>query len=288
MAKLAGLWADATGVDPGDNGQIAMKASSLIKRHQMRIEDAWLTGLVSWSFHHPNPDARLVLGTAIVQFLDIYEFSAGLSPECRSTSRLVANQLIAACFEGEHDLRADIAGSAEQTSNGGTREQDEKRAALAEEKRRSKVLANLRNDYHAKTVSSSAAQLQPSVEVPSAEKTLTRAEVLAQCFDFLRYTFQGYGYRVVSQGKTRADEPSFVLQNGSLTIYVMLELKAWGESNSLAPFVRNRVKEAAFSKNAQAKIASVIYFNRYAVSDSERATVTEENIAFSFNGLDPM
>jgi hypothetical protein len=93
MGKIAGQWFSSTQLDPGDNGQIAVMASGLIKTAGMHVEDAWLTALVKWTFNHPDLESKFVLATGILRFLDIYGFSAGLSPECRDASREVAVNL---------------------------------------------------------------------------------------------------------------------------------------------------------------------------------------------------
>lgn len=80
MASLAGKWADATSLNPGDNGQIALFARELMRRTGLRAEDAWIRSLIKWIRNHPDSESRVVLATALIRFLDIYEHSAGFSP----------------------------------------------------------------------------------------------------------------------------------------------------------------------------------------------------------------
>lgn len=94
MASIAGKWADATNLDPGDNGQVAVMASALIKATGMRAEDAWLSCLMKWMTSHPNLDASNRIARAMVCFLDIYEHSAGLSPLVRDAARLISEGVL--------------------------------------------------------------------------------------------------------------------------------------------------------------------------------------------------
>lgn len=94
FAKIAGQWYDATNMNPGDNGQISVFASTLVKNHFFRAEDAWLTALVNWTFNSPYPEFRFLLANGIIKFLDIYEFIIPFDPEAKATSRKVANSII--------------------------------------------------------------------------------------------------------------------------------------------------------------------------------------------------
>lgn len=94
FAKIAGKWFDATQMNPGDNGQISIFASSLIKNQYFRLEDAWLTSLVNWTFHSPNPEFKFLLANGIIRFLDIYEFTIPFDPEVRKASRQVSESII--------------------------------------------------------------------------------------------------------------------------------------------------------------------------------------------------
>lgn len=94
MASLVGKWADATSLNPGDNGQIALFARELMRRTGLRAEDAWIRSLIKWIRNHPDSESRVVLATALIRFLDIYEHSAGLSPETKGAARQAANDVL--------------------------------------------------------------------------------------------------------------------------------------------------------------------------------------------------
>lgn len=94
MAKLAGQWYDATGLNPGDRGQIGTLASSLIKNKLFRVEDAWLAALVNWTFNSPHPEFKFLLANGILRFLDIYEYIIPFDPELRVSARQVANTIV--------------------------------------------------------------------------------------------------------------------------------------------------------------------------------------------------
>jgi hypothetical protein len=94
MASIAGKWADATNLDPGDNGQVAVMASALIKATGMRAEDAWLSCLMKWMINHPSFDASYQIAGAMIRFLDVYEHSAGLSPLIRDAARLASEGVL--------------------------------------------------------------------------------------------------------------------------------------------------------------------------------------------------
>ena len=131
MGKIAGQWASATQLDPGDRGQVAVMASGLIKSAGMRLEDAWLSALVTWAHNHPDPESKFVLATGIIRFLDIYGHSAGLSPECRDASREVAESLVGQFVLFNPAIR--IAGerfAAEERANEEALRQEEKKRNL--------------------------------------------------------------------------------------------------------------------------------------------------------------
>ena len=90
FAKIAGQWYDATNMNPGDNGKISVFASTLVKNHFLRAEDAWLTALVNCTFNSPYPEFRFLLANGIIRFLDIYEFIIPFDPEAKAISREVA------------------------------------------------------------------------------------------------------------------------------------------------------------------------------------------------------
>lgn len=94
MASIYGKWADATNLDPGDNGQITVMASFLMKDTGMPAEDAWMVCLMKWMTGHPNPEASKQMARAIIQFLNVYEVKAGLLPATRAAARDLALKVL--------------------------------------------------------------------------------------------------------------------------------------------------------------------------------------------------
>lgn len=94
MASLAGKWVDATGIDPGDKGQVAVMAAGLMKVTGARAEDAWFSCLMKWMNNHPDYHTKELIALGVTRFLDIYGHSAGLSPEVKSAAMTIAEAIL--------------------------------------------------------------------------------------------------------------------------------------------------------------------------------------------------
>ena len=88
--NIAAKWTKATGVDPGDKGQIDIKAMSYIDNLGLDYEDAWLTALVNWMLDMPSEDSRKLMANGVIEFLNSYEDKIPLSMEITNSAREAA------------------------------------------------------------------------------------------------------------------------------------------------------------------------------------------------------
>lgn len=93
FAKIAGKWYDATNMNPGDNGQISVFASTLIKKTSMKPEDAWLSALVNWTCNCPHAEFKFLLAQGILKFLDEFWYEIDFSTSAVSSAREVASNI---------------------------------------------------------------------------------------------------------------------------------------------------------------------------------------------------
>lgn len=69
FGQLASHWQDTTGIEL-ETEALHQTASSLMKEHSIRPEDAWLGALVQWVYACHLPQTRLSLARGIMQFID--------------------------------------------------------------------------------------------------------------------------------------------------------------------------------------------------------------------------
>jgi hypothetical protein len=94
LGAVGAKWASATGVDPGDNGQVAKLASQYIANLNIDPEDAWVSALVTWMNGMPWPDSKLMVAEAMLRFLDAYEGKIALSAATIIGARCAAEEII--------------------------------------------------------------------------------------------------------------------------------------------------------------------------------------------------
>lgn len=94
LSMMSTKWAGATGVDPGDNGQVSNKAMEYINNLGLEPADAWLTAMVNWMGGMPYPDSKQMLARAMVQFLDEYEGKVALSAAVILSARQAAAEIL--------------------------------------------------------------------------------------------------------------------------------------------------------------------------------------------------
>jgi hypothetical protein len=283
MAKLAGLWADATRLDPGDGGQVAIMASNFIKMAGVRTEDAWLSALVNWSFNHPDPEARFVLASGIIRFLGIYGHSAGLSPECRDASRVIAEKLASDNSLFNPVIRQAGERLAAQERVEQLEDQRRQDAKHLEDKRRdAELLSNIRHPRPPKRV-------QPVERKPvQIVGRASRSDAYKLALEFLSLRLCEDGYAIQWMGECRGDVPSLIIDKGSVVFYVLLHLDIWPANTTPAPFVLQRFLEEATAVGAYRRLAKLVAFNRLAQQEHEKFEITGINIDFSFSDLETL
>ena len=98
VSAMAARFGGATGVDPGDNGQVTKKAMEYINNLGLEPGDAWLTALINWMNGMPWPDSQEMLARAINQFLDAYEGKVALSAVTILSARAAAEKILRANY----------------------------------------------------------------------------------------------------------------------------------------------------------------------------------------------
>lgn len=229
MARIAGKWIDAAGIDPGDRGQVATMAHVLMKASGMRAEDAWLSCLSKWMLEHPNARARIQLALGMHSFLDIYEHSAGLHPESRVGARFVADTILE---EGDAS-----------TSD---------RRPTPQLVQPSPPIPAQNDSSHdsAITDSDGAVEVSPPVHSPDKAVAFDRA------LPFLRQYLRQNGYALHWVAKTRADTPSVEAAMDGVVFHIVLHAGS-GRVGRLAPFMIDRCVEHAAKKGGVVRIARV-------------------------------
>lgn len=260
MAKIAGLWFDATSLNPGDNGQIGLAASDFIKSTGARPEDAFLTALVNWAFHHPNPESKFVLAEGIQKFLEIYGFSAGLSPECRDAAMLAAKGMQVECSEFSPAVRR------------------LKEAVGQEVYARIEVQQKKASGDRSDVVCVGEVEQKKSA-VPAFIR-ITKNDAFRPALDFLSLEMCHQGFFIEWMGDGRGDVPSLIAKKDSVKYHVLMHLDLWPADSEPANFMLQRLKEGAAKAGAYSRIARVSACNRMADNDSDKSNVTLGNIGF--------
>ncbi|WAH60873.1 hypothetical protein LZ023_15765 [Pseudomonas silvicola] len=259
MARIAGKWIDAAGIDPGDRGQVAAMAHALMKASGMRAEDAWLSCLSKWMLEHPNARARTQLALGMNSFLDIYEHSAGLHPESRVGARFVADTIL----EEGH------ATPSNQQYN------------LAPQPSQSASLTPAQNDS---TLDRATTQLPGAMESSPPVYSPDKAVAFDRALQFLRRYLRQNGYALHWVAKTRADTPSIEAAKDGVVFHIVLHA-----SNSPvgrpAPFMIDRCVEHSAKKGGVVRIARVGLASPSALTQGEFVFSGLESLADYYAGL---
>lgn len=271
MAKIAGQWASATQLNPSDKGQIAIIATGLIRNTNMRTEDAWLSALVNWTYNHPDPESKFVLSSGILRFLDIYGHSAGLSPECRSASREVAERLTHEYALFDPAILKSIDKLAQQ-------QRLKKRLREHEEQK-------LNIERHIKLRERN--YIKPSPPKP-IEGPVNKGNAYKHAINFLSQQLSAEGHEIRWSSNNRGDIPSLITEKGGIKFYILLHLDITPASTSPAPFIISRFCDEAANTGAYLRLAKVTIYNREAQSESEKKNITGENIGFDLLSFEPI
>ncbi|MAG65293.1 MAG: hypothetical protein CMK74_05395 [Pseudomonadales bacterium] len=250
MARLAGLWHDATHLDPGDGGQVAVMASNMIKASGMRPEDAWLAALTNWIFNHPYPDTQRMLANAAIRFLDIYEHSAGLSPECRAACRHTAEYLLAPATDTE-----------------------------AEYMRLERQVAEL-----ARTVDVPRSKAEPkSTKASTNINKQLKDELYMLAVETLSFQLCEKSYEIIKIADDRSDIPSLEIEKDGELFHVMLHVDIFPSATFPPNFSVNTFRDTATDAGATLLISHATAF---AAADAE-AALSSANAEFAFDPLKP-
>ena len=93
FAKVAGVWADVTDINPGDNGQVSVFASRIMAQSGMTPEDAWLSALTNWTYNMPDLESREMLANGLLKFLVDGRQYALFSDNARSSALMLAREI---------------------------------------------------------------------------------------------------------------------------------------------------------------------------------------------------
>lgn len=94
LSSMGAKWAGATGVDPGDNGQVINKAMEYVNNLGLEPGDAWLTAMVNWMEGMPYQDSKVMLARAMHEFLDKNEGKIALSAVVILSARQSADKIL--------------------------------------------------------------------------------------------------------------------------------------------------------------------------------------------------
>ena len=92
-AKVAAVWADVTGINPGDNGQISVYAFRILQQSGMSPEDAWLSALVNWTYNMPDMQSREMLAGGLLKFLADGRQHSLFSDDARNSALMLAREI---------------------------------------------------------------------------------------------------------------------------------------------------------------------------------------------------
>lgn len=258
MTQIAGKWASATQLDPGDNGQIAVMASECIKTLGMRLEDAWLSALVKWTFNHPDPESKLILSIGILRFLDIYGHAIGFSPECRQASREVVEALAK-----EFEPFKTITNSYPQRAEHKTHHTD-----------------------NIPTHSDTPTKAHDNKIQPLPPEQISKGDAYTYALEFLSLRLCEENYRINWMGQNRGDMPSLVSEKNGMNFHILLHINIAPTNTSPPPFLITRLIEESASLGAHPRIARVTITNKTTPNNPERSKVTKNNLQFIFHGLE--
>ncbi|WP_131038217.1 hypothetical protein [Pseudomonas jilinensis] len=263
MAKVAGLWADATQINPGDGGQIVMMASGLVKSANMRAEDAWLTALTNWAYNNPDPESRFILASGLVRFLGIYGFSAGLSPECRNACCVVAENIL----------------SAHAIFDPAIRKSTQQQVGLENEGEIKKLLepSAFPRSTHVR------GRVSNSIQSPNKPN---KSELYKFALEFLSLKLCEEGYAIILMAEDRGNIPSLIIEKNGEEFHVLLHLDVWPESTTPPSFLINTFLDVAGDSGVELKIAKICAFNKYAESEHDKGDITSSNFEFSFGAFE--
>lgn len=216
MGKIIGLWSDATQLNPGDSGQVAVMASRLIKVANMRAEDAWLSALTNWAHNHPDPEARFVLATALLRFLDIYGYSAGLSPECREATRSVAENLA----------------SANAIFNPAFKKIEPAESQFEQDKNRQQEKRTLQTGFPP-----ASGDKISGFSTATQMDQLSKDEAYKLALEFLSVELWEREYLINMVAEERGDIPSLVVEKEGRLFHILLHLDFWPIKSAPPPFL---------------------------------------------------
>ena len=94
LSSMGAKWVAATGVDPGDKGQLVSLATQYVSNLGLDPEDAWLTAMVNYINGMPHQDSKNMLAVAMLRFLDANEGKIPLSALCILGARGNAEQIL--------------------------------------------------------------------------------------------------------------------------------------------------------------------------------------------------
>lgn len=258
MASIAGKWADATSLDPGDNGQTAVMASALMKATGMRAEDAWLASLMKWMTDHPDPESSKQIARAMIRFLDVYEFSVGLAPETRQAARLVAEGVLEGYLVASPPARPVVT-------------------------ERSKPPAPVSAPDPVITMTA-ITQLPDSDFLPSG--ALSKDYAYKRAMIILLKRLKEDGYTLEWIGNSRVDTPSVIAAKAGISFFVLLDASVYPMTPNPAPFMIQRCADRAKAENGYVRLARITLFNAEAKNDIEKRDISWGDLGFTFVGLE--
>lgn len=261
MARIAGKWADAAGIDPGDRGQVAAMAHALMKASGMRAEDAWLSCLSKWMLEHPNARIRAQLALGMHSFLDIYEHSAGLHPESRVGARFVADTILEEGAPVSSDNPAQLAAQPAQPVSRTLDPQD-----------RSSCNGGITESH------GSGGTSPPNF---SSDK----AVAFDRALQFLRQYLRQNGYALHWVAKTRADTPSIEAAKDGVVFHIVLHVSN-AATGRPAPFMIDRCVEHAAKKGGVVRIARIYLGSASAANQGGFVFSGLESLADYYAGLE--
>lgn len=260
MFKLSGKWSDATRLDPGDNGQIAMFASDLMKQYGLRAEDAWVTALGNWMYHHPVPEMRMAIASGILRFLDIYAHTMAVSSEVRQSVGQLAADTLVAYMASDLPSEPKVEGSPP-----------------------SRQLAP----------ASVAAPAPPAVFVRPAQPSepvgapiYNKNELFLKALDFLVLELFAQDYKILLSATSRADAPSIIVEKKGVKFFVQMEASVYPACGGPGQFMIDRCKAEAKEAGAYTRIARVMVSTASVKSGEAKGVVKDAVLHFEFNGLE--
>jgi len=265
MASIAGKWADATSLDPGDRGQTAVMASALMKQSGMRAEDAWLTALCSWMCNHPDQQAGYTIAVAMIRFLDIYEHSVGLSPETREFSRLMADGVV-----DNYDAASKLIKPAVAPISQPVPPPAPTPAPVSAQKAVQPLTA--------------ITKLPESDFLPA--DVMTKDYAYDRALPILTRLLREDGYMLEKVCNRRVDTPSVIASKGDSVFFILLDAAVYPKTPNPAPFMVQRCVEEARKEKAQVCVARITMFNADAYTEGDKSDIVRGKLGWNFAGLE--